>query len=427
LIAATPAAPPPDDSYLRAWQFLRHATTIDGWSWNGHEPDAAFLNVGEGRFVDATHALGLGFRGDGRAVARVDWDGDLATDVWLAARSAPRLRLLLSAPEPEEARVAFELVGTRSNRQGVGARVEVVAGGRTLSGSVRVGDGYLSSSSKRVTLRLGRGARLDAVRVRWPGGAIESFEGAEAGALWRLVEGRGRAERREHHIERPASRPTPWEPVRAAGAGRIVLDDRLPAGVVELPTLDGAPIPVGASAGSARIVGLGRASDPATGELCAWLGHEREALRAARIEVHALVLPEPGREAAARDLVAAHLPASAAGLADARTALALEVLLVEVLGPFETLPLPLALVFDSAGALALVRAGPTAPRDLWIDAVGVAALAPGERGTEALVGGGRWVRRPERSLGMLADVLERIGRPAWASWYRDVASRRAAR
>lgn len=156
LIAASPAAPPPDERYLQAWQFLRQVTLVDGWSWNGAEPDDAYLNVGGGRFVDTSRALGVDFAGDGRSAVRCDWDGDGRQDLWVGARTGPRVRLLLGTDASAGRSVAFELVGTRTNRQGIGATVLLEAGGRRLRGSARVGDGYLSSSSKRVAIGLDR-------------------------------------------------------------------------------------------------------------------------------------------------------------------------------------------------------------------------------------------------------------------------------
>jgi len=427
LIAATPAAPPPDEPYLQAWQFLRHMTVVEGFSWNGNEPDDAYLNVGGGRFVDASRALGVDFAGDGRCAVRCDWDGDLREDLWVGARSGPRVRLLLAADAGERRSVGFTLVGTRSNRQGIGATVLVEADGRKLRGSARVGDGYLSSSSKRIVLGLGSATQIDAVRVRWPGGALEEFAGVEPGAHWRLVEGSGRAEPVAIRRGRPAVTASPWTPARGPGLGRIVLDDRFPVGLFELAGLDGKSRRVDAFAGRALVVAIGRASDPETGALCAALTQLGPALEAEGVATWTLVVAEPGQEADAREFLATHGQRERGGLLDARAAQALEVLLVEVLGPFEKLPLPIALAIDRGGSLALVRCGPVHADALHADLRAVAQLEPTRRGTEALVGGGRWARLPERGLGSVADVFERLGRPDWAAWYRERARTRPGR
>ncbi|MCY2958590.1 MAG: CRTAC1 family protein [Planctomycetota bacterium] len=429
LIAATPTAPPPTEKYLQAWQFLRQLTLVEGFSWNGNEPDDAYLNVGDGRFVDASRALGLDFTGDSRSAVRCDWDGDQREDLWVGARTGPRLRLLLAAGPTENQGVTFELVGTRSNRQGIGATVLVEAGGRTLRGSARVGDGYLSSSSKRIVIALGSAQRIDAVRVRWPGGKLEEFAGVEPGSRWRLVEGQGqgRAELVATTRGRPASRPSPWIPAPAPGVGRIVLDDRLPIGVFELADLAGKSQRVETFAGRALVVAVGRAADPETAALCDALAAHRTELEASGIATWALAIAEPGQEPAAREVLEGHGQRGRCGLLDARASQALEVLLVEVLGPFEKIPLPMVLVIDRGGSLALVRCGPVRDDALLADARAVARLAPERRGTEALVGGGRWARVPERALGSVADVFDRLGRPDWAAWYRERARTRTGR
>ncbi len=449
LVASTPTAPPPSEAYLRSWEFLRHMTLVEGYSWNGRERDDAYLNVGGGRFVDASRALGIDFPDDGRSVVHCDWDGDLREDLWVGSRTGTRLRLLLAnaahADSTQASRsVAFELVGTRSNRQGIGATVFVEAGGRTLRGSARVGDGFLSSSSKRIVIGLGdalqvdtaqsnaaptdtaqsNAAPIDSVRVRWPGGTLESFTGVTPGALWRLVEGSGRGVEKPIARARPSTESSPWTPDPGFGIGRIVLDDRLPAGLFELPDREGRTQRVEAFAGRPLLVGVGRVNDPESAELAAVLAARPSDSEIQGTATWMLVLAEPGQDANTRRWLDQHGSKVSAGPLDARGAQALEVLLVEILGPFDKIPLPLVLAIDRGGSIALVRCGPVSTEALWADARGVARLDPNARGTESLVGGGRWARVPERSLGPVGEVFERLGRPDWAAWYRERARTR---
>ncbi len=425
VIASTPAIPPPTEAYLQAWQFVGHMAHVEGWSWNGRERDDAFLNVGGGRFVDFSRAAGLDFECDGRSAARCDWDGDGLDDLWAGSRTAPRVRLLLGAHPRAGRTVAFDLVGTRQHAQAIGATVHVEAGGKKLRGSVRVGDGYLTTSSKRVLIGLGAAERVDAVRVRWPGGELESFTGVEPGARWRLVEGQGRAVRVDAPRARPACVDSPWIPAAIPGVGRIVLDDRLPLSKLELPGA-GRPRRVESFAGRTLLVALGRASDPETASVFGLLAGARTELEAAHINAWALAIADSGREDVARALLKEHGFAGAGGIADARTLQLLEVLLLEVLGPFEHVPLPLVLLVDRGGSLALVRCGPLEAESLRADTRAVARLEPNARGTESLLGGGRWARKPERALGSVADVLQRLGHAELSAWYRECARSRAA-
>lgn len=429
LVASTPTAPPPSEAYLRSWQFLRHMTLVEGLSWNGRERDDAYLNVGGGRFVDASRALGVDFEDDGRSVVRCDWDGDLREDLWVGSRTGTRLRLLLANADGARSShaVAFELVGTKSNRQGIGATVFVDAGGRTLRGSARVGDGYLSSSSKRIVIGLGDAEQVEEVRVRWPGGTLETFAGVTPGALWRLVEGSGRAAEKPISRARPATETTPWTPDQDLGIGRIVLDDRLPVGLFELPDRAGRVQRVEAFARRPLLVGVGRVNDPESAELVTALAARPSDGEMAETATWMLALAEPGQDANTRRWLDQHGSKISVGPLDARGAQALEVLLVEILGPFDKIPLPLVLAIDRGGSIALVRCGPVGAEALWADARGVARLDPSTRGTESLVGGGRWARVPERTLGPVGEVFERLGRPDWAAWYRDRARTRGGR
>jgi hypothetical protein len=64
-------------------------------------------------------------------------------------------------------------VGTRSNRNGYGAKVEVSAGGVTYSDEIRSGSSYVSASDPRAHFGLGKAQRVDSIVIRWPSGKID--------------------------------------------------------------------------------------------------------------------------------------------------------------------------------------------------------------------------------------------------------------
>jgi len=88
--------------------------------------------------------------------------------------------------------IAFKAVGTRSNRSGIGARITVRMGTRTLVDEVRSGSSYLSNSDMRVHFGLGKATKVDSVQVRWPSGLVEQFEG-RVDSLVTVKEGAGKA------------------------------------------------------------------------------------------------------------------------------------------------------------------------------------------------------------------------------------------
>ena len=95
--------------------------------------------------------------------------------------------------------VAFKTIGTKSNRDGIGARITLKAGTRVFVDELRSGSSYISSNDMRVHFGLGATAKVDAVEVRWPSGLTESFDGLEVDKIHTLKEGTGK----------PPAKPSP--------------------------------------------------------------------------------------------------------------------------------------------------------------------------------------------------------------------------
>lgn len=166
-----------------------------GKSHSGHERNCCFLNVNGERFANVSMVSGFDYPDDGRAVAVMDWDGDGRQDLWLANRTAPRLRLLRNEA-PAGRHLSLRLVGTRSNRDAIGARVTIVCddhGKRSrLQRTVRAGEGFLAGHSKRIHFGLGDTGTVVEVSVRWPTGEWENFSGLSiSDNSYELVEGTG--------------------------------------------------------------------------------------------------------------------------------------------------------------------------------------------------------------------------------------------
>ena len=70
--------------------------------------------------------------------------------------------------------IGFRLIGASSNRDAIGARVEIDAGGRTQIGEVRSGGSYLSHNDMRVHFGVGSAQRVERIRIRWPDGKAET-------------------------------------------------------------------------------------------------------------------------------------------------------------------------------------------------------------------------------------------------------------
>ena len=81
--------------------------------------------------------------------------------------------------------------GSKSNRDGIGAKIAVKIGTRTLVDEVRSGSSYVSNSDMRVHFGLGTAAKIDWVQVRWPSGLVERFENLRVDMIHTLKEGSG--------------------------------------------------------------------------------------------------------------------------------------------------------------------------------------------------------------------------------------------
>jgi hypothetical protein len=157
------------------------------------EPRVLFRSNGNGTFTDITQSSGpaLQDRESGRGLAIGDLWNDGRMSAVISNMNAP-VSLLVNQAKNVNHWVAFKNVGTKSNRDGIGARITVKTGTRTYVDEVRSGSSYNSSSDMRVHFGLGAATKIDSVEVRWPNGISERFEGIEVDRIETLKEGTGK-------------------------------------------------------------------------------------------------------------------------------------------------------------------------------------------------------------------------------------------
>jgi hypothetical protein len=109
-------------------------------------------------------------------VVAADFDRDGRIDLAIANNNAPPT-ILMNRLAAAARWVEIELEGTRSNRDAVGARVTLSAGGRTMSRTVEAGSGYSAQSAHLLHFGLAGAEELEALEVRWPSGATEKLTG----------------------------------------------------------------------------------------------------------------------------------------------------------------------------------------------------------------------------------------------------------
>jgi hypothetical protein len=151
-------------------------------SWK--QPNSLFLNDGRGRFRDATVESGLGgavavHRGCGVA----DLDGDGRLD-FVVLTLGSRAELWRNESAPDNRWVIVKLTGTKSNRDGIGARVIIGNQVRTMTTAV----GYASSSHSGLHFGLGSGTAPVRIEVQWPSGARQTIEDAKTNQVIEITE-----------------------------------------------------------------------------------------------------------------------------------------------------------------------------------------------------------------------------------------------
>jgi hypothetical protein len=156
-------------------------------SLNGRERNCLFRNNRDGTFVDVGWVNDADRIEDGRGLSVVDLDRDGRLDLVLRNYRQPAQVLRNVGPAGHWLEV--ELVGVRSNRDAVGARVRVRTGDRWQMREVMAGSGFLSGSTLVQHVGLGAATAADEVEIRWPSGARTRLGPLRADRRYRVVEG----------------------------------------------------------------------------------------------------------------------------------------------------------------------------------------------------------------------------------------------
>jgi enediyne biosynthesis protein E4 len=186
----------------------------DGWVdlfvVNGHvypqlptyrQRNLVHRNNRDGTFTEVAAQLGAPFleKGVGRGAVFGDLDNDGDVDVVINnLDGAPQL--LRNDGGNTQNSVLIKTIGVKSNRDGVGARVKVVAGDLTQVDEVRSGDSYLSQSDLRLHFGLAKRTKIDLIEVRWPSGIVDKITDVSANKILTVKEGQGLGEQKNFKI-----------------------------------------------------------------------------------------------------------------------------------------------------------------------------------------------------------------------------------
>jgi hypothetical protein len=158
-------------------------------------PPHLFRNVGKGNFQEVTKTLGSAFNTPrvGRGAAYGDINNDGRPDLLLSTNGGPTFLFENDATPgfPANKSLRIKLVGTKSNRDGIGTVVKLTAGGTTESQMMRSGSSYLSASELVLTYGLGQLNQADSVEIRWSSGQVDKLSTVAAGQTVTVTEGKG--------------------------------------------------------------------------------------------------------------------------------------------------------------------------------------------------------------------------------------------
>ncbi len=159
---------------------------IGSHSLNGRERNVLFHNDGNETFSEVGWVNAADRIEDGRGLAVLDSDHDGRLDIVL--RNFHQSAGLLQNMRGSGHWISFELEGTRSNRDAVGARVRVRTGANWQTRVVTAGSGYLSGSSLRQHFGLGNATHVDEVVIDWPSGERTELGDLDIDRLHRVTE-----------------------------------------------------------------------------------------------------------------------------------------------------------------------------------------------------------------------------------------------
>ena len=158
-------------------------------------PPHLFRNVGKSNFVEVTRQMGSAFASArvGRGAAYGDVSNHGRLDLLLSTNGGPAYLFQneVTAGNVANKSLRVKLIGTKSNRDGIGAVVEITSGGETQKQMLRSGSSYLSASELVLTFGLAQHDLAEVVEILWPSGQIDKLVNVSAGQTVKVTEGKG--------------------------------------------------------------------------------------------------------------------------------------------------------------------------------------------------------------------------------------------
>jgi hypothetical protein len=156
---------------------------------SAYEPNCVYLNHGGEGFLNASFASNANITADSRQAIPGDFDGDGAPDLLVGSAGGGPLRLFLNEFPRDLKRIRVDLEGVQSNRAGIGSRVTLEVGDRTIIRDVFPANGFSGQGPVELIIGVGDVDRIDRLSIRWPTGEVQTFEDLPVETRFAIREG----------------------------------------------------------------------------------------------------------------------------------------------------------------------------------------------------------------------------------------------
>ena len=185
--AIIPAPIEPDKRLNNWWVENPWLIAANGKSLSGYERNRVFLNHGGKDFFDISGLTEADSKADGRGVVTIDFNHDGMEDLLVRHVGGGPVKVYENR-FPKSNWLTVALRGTRSNSQGIGARLTAEVDGRKLVRELYPNNGFLGQNAAQVHFGLGKSEKIDKLTIRWPSGTVQNLNNVEVNRRVRVTE-----------------------------------------------------------------------------------------------------------------------------------------------------------------------------------------------------------------------------------------------
>ena len=160
----------------------------EGVNLSAYERNRLFFNYEGREFIDLSYQSGADIDSDSRSAIAADFDRDGDLDLLVASVGGGPLRLFMNQIPSAGKSVRVLLEGTKSNRQGVGTRLQIEVGSRRIVRDVFPANGLMGQHPTETVIGVGAVNEIDRLLVHWPSGHTQTFQNVPVGGILQIRE-----------------------------------------------------------------------------------------------------------------------------------------------------------------------------------------------------------------------------------------------